>query len=129
MTEILVSIFLIAGSLFMLLGVIGILRMPDLFMRMSTTTKAATLGISLILIATAIYFGNIVMTSKAIATIFFVLLTAPIAAHMIGRAAYFNHVPLWKNSLVDELSGHYDPLTHKLDSGLDDAEENEKELL
>jgi multicomponent Na+:H+ antiporter subunit G len=129
MTEILVSLFLIAGSLFMFLGVIGILRMPDLFMRMSTTTKAATLGMALILIATAIYFGNIVMTSKAIATIFFVLLTAPIAAHMIGRAAYFNNVPLWKNSLVDELSGHYDPATHKLDSALDNVEENEKEFL
>lgn len=128
MTEILVSLFLITGSLFMFLGSIGILRMPDLFMRMSTTTKAATLGIALMLCGAAIYFGNVVITSKAIATIFFVLLTAPIAAHMIGRAAYFNNVPLWKNSLIDELSGHYDPETHKLDSALDIVEEKKEEL-
>lgn len=125
MTEILVSIFIIIGSLFMLLGTIGILRMPDLFMRMSTTTKAATLGTALMLSAAAIYFGNIVVTSKAIATILFVFLTAPISAHMIGRAAYFNRVPLWKNTLIDELRGHYDLSTHKLESGLNSDTDND----
>ena len=110
----------------MLLGAIGILRMPDLFMRMSTTTKAATLGTALILSAAAIYFSDIAVTSKSIATIVFVLLTAPISAHMIGRASYFNRVPLWKNSVVDDLSGHYDPSTHKLESCND--EDTEKKL-
>jgi len=116
MSEIIVSVFLILGSLFMLLATIGILRMPDLFMRMSTTTKAATLGTALILSAAAIYFSDIAVVSKSIATIVFVLITAPIAAHMIGRASYFNRVPLWKNSVVDDLSGHYDRSTHKLES-------------
>lgn len=124
MIEILVSLLLIVGCLFMLLGTIGILRMPDLFMRMSTTTKAATLGTALILSAVAIYFSDIAVTSKSIATIFFVLLTAPIAAHMIGRASYFNRIPLWKNSVVDDLSGHYDLSTHKLES----CEEDETEI-
>lgn len=124
MTEILVSLFLIVGCLFMLLGTIGILRMPDLFMRMSTTTKAATLGTALILSAVAIYFSDIAVTSKSTATIFFVLLTAPISAHMIGRASYFNGVGLWKNSVVDDLSGHYDLKTHKLES----CEEDETEI-
>ena len=119
MNEIVISVFLIIGSLFMLLGVIGILRMPDLFMRLSATTKAATLGIALILGASAIYFGTIEVTSKIIATIIFVFLTAPISAHMIGRAAYFNRARLWKNTVVDELSGQYDFATHELDSKLE----------
>jgi len=125
MNEIAVSIFLIMGSVFMLLGTIGILRMPDLFMRMSTTTKAATLGTALILSAAAIYFSNIAVTSKVIATIIFVLLTAPISAHMIGRAAYINRIPLWKNSVIDELSGHYDFTTHKLESCEDEHPEED----
>ena len=120
MSEIVVAVFLIVGSLFMLLGVIGILRMPDLFMRLSATTKAATLGIALILSAAAIYFGTIEVTSKIIATIIFVFLTAPISAHMIGRAAYFNRAQLWKNTVLDELRGQYDFSTHKLESKLED---------
>ncbi|MGB2691009.1 MAG: monovalent cation/H(+) antiporter subunit G [Thermodesulfobacteriota bacterium] len=126
MSEIIVSLFLIMGSLFMLLGTIGILRMPDLFMRMSTTTKAATLGTALILSAAAISFSEIAVTSKSIATIVFVLLTAPISAHMIGRASYINRIPLWKNSVVDDLSGHYDLTTHKLESC--EEEDTEKDL-
>lgn len=123
MNEILISILLIIGCLFMLVGAIGILRMPDMFMRLSATTKAATLGIALVLGASAIFFGNIEITSKIIATIIFVFLTAPISAHMIGRAAYFNRIGLWKNTVIDELHGHYDFSTHELDSKIESEED------
>lgn len=123
MSEIIVSALLILGCLFILLGAIGILRMPDMFMRLSATTKAATLGIALVLGASAIFFGHIEVTSKIIATIIFVFLTAPISAHMIGRAAYFNRTPLWKNTVIDELDGHYDFSTHELDSKVESEEE------
>jgi multicomponent Na+:H+ antiporter subunit G len=104
------------GTAFMLIAGIGLLRMPDVYMRMSATTKAATLGVGLILVAAAVHFQDIAVTSKVIATIVFLLLTSPVAAHMIGRAAYFDGVPLWDQSVADELKGKYDMTTHELAS-------------
>jgi multicomponent Na+:H+ antiporter subunit G len=75
---------------------------------MSAATKASTLGMGLILLGTVFYFGELGIASRAIATIIFVLLTAPVSAHMIGRAAYSNGVPLWEGTEVDELQGRYD---------------------
>jgi multicomponent Na+:H+ antiporter subunit G len=116
MYTILSGVLLVIGVLFMLLSGIGILRMPDVFMRMSVTTKAATLGVSSILLALAVYFSDLGVASRAIATIIFLLLTAPVAAHMIARAAYIANVPLCENTVIDDLSGHYDPETHELES-------------
>jgi multicomponent Na+:H+ antiporter subunit G len=116
MQDIISAVLMIVGTIFMLLASIGILRMPDLFLRMSATTKAATLGVSTMLLAMAVYFDNLGVASRAVATIIFVLLTAPVAAHMIGRAAYFVKVPLWEKTVIDDLSGRYDPNTHTLDS-------------
>lgn len=114
MIEIISGIFLLAGSLFILLSAIGLLRMPDLFTRMSATTKASTLGIGLVLIGTAVFWMDIGIAARAIAIIIFLLLTAPVAAHIIGRAAYFDKVPLWDKTHIDELRGKYDEDSHEL---------------
>lgn len=114
MIEIISGIFLIAGSLFILLSAIGLLKMPDLFTRMSATTKASTLGIGLVLIGTAIFWLDIGIAARAFAIIIFLLLTAPVAAHIIGRAAYFDKVPLWDKTHIDELKGKYDEDSHEL---------------
>ena len=114
------------GVLFILLAAIGVVRMPDFYLRVSVTTKAATLGIGLILISTAIYFGDISVTSKVIAIIFFLFLTAPIAAHMIGRASYFIGIPLWKNSVLDEMKVKYEKETHHLASDLNEETPEQK---
>lgn len=104
------------GALFILLAAIGVVRMPDLYLRISVTTKAATLGIGLILGASAIYFNDSAITSRVLAIILFMLLTAPVGAHMIGRASYFTGVKMWKNSKIDDLKGKYHPKTHELSS-------------
>ena len=96
------------GVFLILIAGIGLLRMPDLYLRMSAATKASTLGLGLILLGTVVYFGELGIASRAIATIIFVLLTAPVSAHMIGRAAYTNGVPLWEGTKLDELQGRYD---------------------
>ena len=116
MQELLSAILVIIGAVFMLLAGLGILRMPDLFLRMSATTKASTLGGVSMLLALAIYFGDLGIVSRAVATIAFLLITAPVAAHLIGRAAYFGDVPLWDKTVVDDLHGRYDASTHDLDS-------------
>ncbi len=116
MREIVVLIFISTGAFFIITAAIGIVRMPDLFLRMSASAKAGTLGMGLILTGVAIHFNLFSITTRSVAIIFFLLLTAPIAAHMIGRAAYFDGVPLWSGTKFDELKSHYHLSTHELDS-------------
>jgi len=116
MTDIIIIILSSLGALFIFLAAVGVVRMPDLYLRISVTTKAATLGIGLILIAAAYYFNDLSITSRVLAIILFMLLTAPVGAHMLGRASYFIGVKMWKNSEYDDLKGKYHPKTHKLSS-------------
>lgn len=116
MREIISGILLVIGSTFMFLAAVGLVRQPDIFLRMSATSKATTLGIGSILLAAAVYFGTFAITARAFAAVVFILVVTPVAAHMIARAAYFTGTPLWAGTLIDELRGHYDPQTHELES-------------
>lgn len=100
-----VGVSAILGAFFMALAGIGILRMPDLFTRMHASTKGASLGVALVLLAAALYFRDLSLGTKALLTIIFIFLTAPVAAHMLGRAAYAKKVPLWEGSVRDEGRG------------------------
>lgn len=109
------EIFLVVlGTFFMFLAGLGILRMPDLFTRMHASTKAASLGAGLILIGAAIHFGDLGVAAKAVITTVFIFLTAPVAAHIIGRAAYVLNIPRWEGTVVDESEGNFDPNQRKL---------------
>lgn len=119
MHELVSAVLIVVGAFFMLVAAIGIVRMPDLYLRMSATSKAATLGGGLVLLATAFYFNELGVTSRALAAIAFLLFTAPIAAHVIGRAAYLTGVPLWERTACDELRERYDRNTHVLASSAD----------
>lgn len=103
MRDTLVALLLGGGAFFTLVAAIGVIRMPDIYMRLSAASKASTLGASLILATVAIFFDSAAVTGKIVAIIAFTLLTVPVAAHMLGRAAYFSGVPLWENSVRDEL--------------------------
>lgn len=116
MSEIIIGTLATLGTLFVLLAAVGVIRMPDTYLRISVTTKAATLGIGLILGAAAVYFRDISITSRVLAIILFILLTAPVGAHLIGRASYFIGVKLWKKSVIDDLEGKYKKTTHELRS-------------
>lgn len=105
-----------AGTLFILLAAFGLLKMPDFYMRVSISTKAITLGTGLILIATAVSFNEFSITSRVLAIIIFIILTAPVAAHMIGRSAYFTKVYMWDKSIINDLDGQYDHNRHTLNS-------------
>ncbi|HKM45569.1 MAG TPA: monovalent cation/H(+) antiporter subunit G, partial [Dysgonamonadaceae bacterium] len=70
------SIFLIlVGTLLMVISAIGIIRLPDFYLRMSAITKAATLGLFLLLIGLAIYFNSLELSIKSFVIISFVLFT------------------------------------------------------
>ncbi|ANB01252.1 monovalent cation/H(+) antiporter subunit G [Ectothiorhodospira sp. BSL-9] len=109
MTDLVVSLFLLVGAGFMFVAALGLLRMPDLPMRLHATTKAGALGGGLMVIAVGLeFFGDVAVAARAAAIIIFIVLTAPIAAHLIGRAGYFVGVPMWSKTLKDELKDRYD---------------------
>ncbi|MBD3627148.1 MULTISPECIES: monovalent cation/H(+) antiporter subunit G [Cyclobacterium] len=114
------------GAVFILLAAVGVVRMPDLYLRISVTTKAATLGIGLLLLAAGIYFNEFGIYSRVMAIILFMLLTAPVGAHMIGRASYFTGVKLWSGSKLDDLKGKYHPKSHELSSDNDQKKDENK---
>lgn len=79
------------------------LRLPDTLIRMHAATKAGTLGAGLILAGAALYFAETGTTLRALMTIVFIYLTAPVAAHLIGRAAYRSGIRLYSGTWVDHL--------------------------
>lgn len=96
---------ILLGAFLMFLAGLGIYRMPDVFTRMHASTKAASLGVGLMLLAATLYFRELGITTKALTTIAFVFITAPVGAHMLGRAAYLREVGMWEKSLMDEAKG------------------------
>jgi multicomponent Na+:H+ antiporter subunit G len=107
MNDILTALFLVCGSLFCFVAALGMLRLPDTVIRMHAATKAGTLGAGLILIAEAFYYAELGIALRALAAFSFLLLTAPVAAHLIGRAAYYSGVRLWHKTWIDQLKDRF----------------------
>ena len=107
MGEIVTGVLLLAGGLFVLISAIGVLRLPDVWMRLHAATKAGTLGAGLVLLAAALYFGSLAVAVKATVVFLFLLLTAPVAGHVLGRAAYVDGATKWSQTGLDELEGKY----------------------
>ena len=79
---------LVIGALFSLLAAVGILRLPDLFTRMHAASKAGAVGAGLALIAVALVSFNAPVNLRALLGVVFLLLTTPVSAHLLARAAY-----------------------------------------
>ncbi len=107
MTEVLISLLLLTAATFVLLASVGLLRLPDLPTRMHATTKSGVLAIALIMVAVGLYFARVDITARVLAIIIFTFLTAPIAAHAIGRAGYLLGVELWSGTIKDDLKDYY----------------------
>lgn len=86
--DVLVALLLLAGSGFILVAGIGVVRMEDVFTRMHASTKAGTLGLGLIVTAILLDASSAAMAEKALALFLLVLATAPVAAHLVGRAVW-----------------------------------------
>jgi multicomponent K+:H+ antiporter subunit G len=87
MLELLASLFLIVGGIFALVGSIGLARLPDLFMRLHGPTKATTLGVGGILIASMLHFSSLEagFSLHELLVAVFLMITAPVSAHLIAR--------------------------------------------
>jgi len=104
--EVVTVALMVVGAVLTLLAALGMVRMPDLYSRMQSATKASTLGVGCTMLAVAVDFADLAITTRVVLIVAFVFLTAPISAQMIGRAAYYVDVPLWKGTTLDELRGH-----------------------
>jgi multicomponent Na+:H+ antiporter subunit G len=118
MNEIITAVLLVLGSLFSFVAALGMLRLPDTVIRMHAATKAGTLGAGLVLIGEAFFYAELGIILRALAAITFLLLTAPVAAHLIGRAAYYSNIRLWHKTWIDQLAeshitGGYSDPDHK----------------
>jgi multicomponent Na+:H+ antiporter subunit G len=94
------SFITLAGSIFLLLGSIGLLRMPDCFNRIQAGTKASTLG-------TILSFTGLLLIvpgwwGKLLILIISVMITNPVSSHVLARASHYIRVPLKKTMLVDK---------------------------
>lgn len=102
MIDVIAGILWIAGSGFVLLAAVGVLRMPDVFTRMQASTKASTLGLGCLLAGAGLEMGDFSSWIRVAGIGAFVLLTTPVAGHVIARASYLADIPLWKGTVLDE---------------------------
>jgi multicomponent K+:H+ antiporter subunit G len=104
--DVVVSVLLVFGSIVMLIGSIGLAKLPDYFTRLHAPTKASTLGVACILIASMIYFSvkldNVDL--KEVLISMFLLITAPVAAHMLAKAGLHYKVKMTDNTQNQHLA-------------------------
>ncbi|MBN2865351.1 MAG: Na+/H+ antiporter subunit G [Thiotrichales bacterium] len=88
-TENLLGLLILIGAVFTLIGSIGLFKLPDFYMRLHGPTKASTLGVGAILIASVIYFSTKqdALSLHEILVTLFLFITAPIGAHLMAKAA------------------------------------------
>lgn len=95
---------MVLGALFSLLAAVGLLRLPDVYLRMHAASKAGTMGAGLLFAAIACVSldGSVIL--RALAGFVFLLLTAPVGAHLLAKAAYFAGYSLSDLTVEDEMA-------------------------
>jgi multicomponent Na+:H+ antiporter subunit G len=98
-----VGIMLVAGGIFSFLAALGIVRLPDVYTRMHAASKAGTVGSGLMLLAAGIHSLDVAIFTRALAGFLFFVLTAPVAAHLVAKAAHDVGYRLTRLTTIDEL--------------------------
>ena len=95
---------LVLGAAFTLLAAIGVVRLPDLYTRMHAASKAGAVGGGLILLAVAVLSQDAAVSVRAIIGVMFVLLTTPVAAHLLARASYLTGYRPCNDTVIDDIA-------------------------
>lgn len=104
--EILAIISLLFGLFFMLVGAVGVVRMPDMYLRMHAMSKCSTLGLLGLLLAAVFHLGTLGVATKAAMTILFAFVATPVGSHILAKAALHDRAPQWPGTLSDEHREH-----------------------
>jgi multicomponent Na+:H+ antiporter subunit G len=99
------------------MAALGIVRLPDALTRMHAATKAGTLGVGLLVVAEVVCYHDLGISLRAATIIFLLLLTTPVAAHLIGRASYLSGVQLSSRTWIDELGASLEDEDHAETAG------------
>ncbi len=110
--EILVALLILVGAGFTFLGSVGLVRLRDLYERLHTPTKATTLGVGSLLIASAVFFSwyDAGVSLHEVLVAVFLFITAPVSAHLIAKAALHQRTQsrsgLPSEALLEKHDGH-----------------------
>lgn len=115
--DIIAGLMLVIGAFFALAAAIGIVRLPDLYTRMHAASKAGTLGSGLLLLALAVDADDLGIATRAVAGVLFLMLTAPISAHLLARAAYLAGLRPWSGTWIDDMAELYSDSESPMESG------------
>ena len=103
MLEWIVALLLIFGALFMLVAAIGVVKLPDVYMRMHAITKAASLGAILMLAAVFVWHPQWIVGVEALMVVLFVIFKAPIGTQMLAKVSHKMKVPTGEGYVMDEM--------------------------
>ena len=103
-TDVLSAILILAGCFLGLLGGVGVLRLPDVFGRMHAATKPPTLGLVLVALGAILRVDQVSDVTLLVLVIMLQFLTAPVGAHLVGRAAYDSGGLVDPDTVIDELA-------------------------
>ena len=101
MSELIGSILILLGAIFLFSAGLGMVRMPDVFTRIQAGTKASTLGNTLVLVGIAFHHPD--WSLKLLIIAYFVLMTNPISSHALARAAHAIGTPMTRETKTDAL--------------------------
>lgn len=102
MTDWIAAALLVSGGVFCLVAGVGILRLGDVFARMHAATKAGTLGLALVCLALMVKATTVLQVVEALFVFLFMIFSAPVGAHLIGRAAFRRRVPVDPRTVTEE---------------------------
>ncbi|MGF1530477.1 MAG: monovalent cation/H(+) antiporter subunit G [Puniceicoccaceae bacterium] len=100
--EVVVVLLVLVGSIWILISGIGLIRLPDIHCRSHSLGKAATMGITLVLLGVGLSLGFEEAGLKVVLAIVFQFLTIPIAGHLLLYLAYRKNHPRWRERPVDQ---------------------------
>ncbi len=95
---------LIVGLFFMLVGAVGVFRLPDAYHRLHAASKCSTLGMMGLAAAACLHVGTPDVIAKSVALVLFIFVSTPVGSHMLAKAAHRDRAPQWGGTLSDELA-------------------------